>query len=70
MPTIRIELDSDSFIRLAAIAVEARRAIPAQVEVLVLQAIGVWPHPPLSSGLSTPATPEALPRLADDRVPE
>ncbi len=43
MPTIRIELDTSSFNKLAEIAVEERRPIPWQAEVLLLKALGAWP---------------------------
>jgi hypothetical protein len=45
MPTIKISLDSESFRQLARVAIERRRAIPLQAEVLVLQALGRWPVP-------------------------
>jgi hypothetical protein len=45
MPTIKISLDMESFRRLADVAIEQRRAIPLQAEVLVLQALGRWPAP-------------------------
>jgi hypothetical protein len=45
MPTLKIDLDIDAFNRLAEIAVRERRPIPLQVEVIVMQAIGLWsPH--------------------------
>jgi hypothetical protein len=69
MLSLHLELDSDSFIRLAAIAVEERRPIPWQAEVLLLQAIGVWPRAPLSGVLGTPMTPEA-PDPDDDCAPQ
>jgi hypothetical protein len=43
MPTIQIDLDTKTFNRLAQIAVEERRPIPWQAEVLLLTAIGRWP---------------------------
>jgi hypothetical protein len=46
MPTIRITLDVARFNRLAEIAVEERRPIPWQAEVLLLQVIDQWPVPP------------------------
>jgi hypothetical protein len=39
VPTIKIDLDPDSFRRLAALAVEKRRPIPWQAEVLLIQAL-------------------------------
>ena len=39
MPTIKIDLDLDSFRRLTAIAVEERRPIPWQAEVLLLRVL-------------------------------
>jgi hypothetical protein len=45
MPVIKIELDTDSFNRLAKLAVEERRPVPMHAEVLLLQAIGRWPAP-------------------------
>ena len=41
MPTIRIDLDTDSFHRLAGIAIEERRPIPWQAEVLLIRALAV-----------------------------
>ena len=47
MPTIRIDLDPDSFHRLAEIAVEEPRPIPWQAEVLLRRALGLpFPIPP------------------------
>jgi hypothetical protein len=51
MPTIKIALDAESFRRLADVAIEQRRAIPLQAEILVLQ--GRWPvsdHPSPADG--------------------
>jgi hypothetical protein len=45
MPVLKLELDVDSFTRLAEIAVNERRPIPLQAEVLLLKAIGRWPVP-------------------------
>jgi hypothetical protein len=45
MPTIKLELDTESFNKLMEIAVEERRPIRWQVEVLVLKALGRWPLP-------------------------
>jgi hypothetical protein len=39
LPTIKIDLDSDSFQRLTELAVEERRPIPWQAEVLLLRAL-------------------------------
>jgi hypothetical protein len=51
MPTIKITLDEESFRRLADMAIEQRRAIPMQAEVLVLQALGCWPVPDCPSSM-------------------
>jgi hypothetical protein len=45
MPTIYIELDIASFKKLAGIAVQERRPIPWQAEVLLLKVLGGWPMP-------------------------
>jgi hypothetical protein len=45
MPILKLELDSDSFKCLAEIAINERRPIPLQAEVLLLKAIGRWPVP-------------------------
>jgi hypothetical protein len=58
MPTIRISLDCRSFRRLAEVAIEHRRAIPLQAEVLVLQALGCWlasDQPGLEAASNEPA---------------
>jgi hypothetical protein len=62
MPTIKISLDDKSFRQLADVALEQRRAIPLQAEVLVLQALGRWPVPdyPRPEGANQP-TPEDAP---------
>lgn len=39
MPTIQIELDRESFRRLTELAVEERRPIPWQAEILLLRAL-------------------------------
>ena len=39
MPTIKVDLDPDSFRRLTALAVEERRPIPWQAEVLLMRAL-------------------------------
>jgi hypothetical protein len=39
MPTIRVELDTESFRRLTELAVEERRPIPWQAEILLLRAL-------------------------------
>ena len=41
MPTIKIDLDLDSFRRLTELAVEERRPIPWQAEMLLLRALAV-----------------------------
>ena len=41
MPTINIDLDTDSFHRLAELAVEERRPIPWQAEVVLRRALGL-----------------------------
>jgi hypothetical protein len=43
MPTLKVELTQDTFDRLAAIAFRQRRPVPLQIEVLVMQAVGLWP---------------------------
>ena len=45
MPFLKLEIDIDSFNRLAEIAINERRPIPLQAEVLLLKAIGRWPVP-------------------------
>jgi hypothetical protein len=47
MPIIRVELTSESFRRLTELAVEERRPIPWQAEVLLLRALGLPAPPPL-----------------------
>jgi hypothetical protein len=39
LPTIKLDLDADSFRRLTELAVEERRPIPWQAEVLLLRAL-------------------------------
>ena len=39
MPTIKIDLDPDNFRRLAKLAVEERRPIPWQAEILLLRVL-------------------------------
>jgi hypothetical protein len=39
LPTIKIDLDPDSFRRLTELAVEERRPIPWQAEMLLLRAL-------------------------------
>jgi hypothetical protein len=39
MPIIRVELDTESFRRLTELAVEERRPIPWQAEMLLLRAL-------------------------------
>jgi hypothetical protein len=41
LPTIKIDLDPDSFRRLTELAVEERRPIPWQAEVLLMRALTV-----------------------------
>jgi hypothetical protein len=41
LPTIKIDLDLDSFRRLSELAVEERRPIPWQAEILLLRALAV-----------------------------
>lgn len=41
MPTIKIDLDTASFRRLTELAVEERRPIPWQAEVLLIRALAV-----------------------------
>jgi hypothetical protein len=43
MPVLKLEIDVESFNRLAEIAVNERRPIPLQAEVLLLTSIGRWP---------------------------
>jgi len=43
MPVLKVDLTLDTFDRLAAIAFQERRPIPLQIEVLVMQAVGLWP---------------------------
>jgi hypothetical protein len=45
MPVLKLEIDIDSFNHLTEIAVNERRPIPLQAEVLLLKAIGRWPVP-------------------------
>ena len=39
MPTIKVDIDPESFRRLSELAVEERRPIPWQAEVLLIRAI-------------------------------
>jgi len=41
MPTIKVDIDPDSFRHLSELAVENRRPIPWQAEVMLLRAIAV-----------------------------
>ena len=41
MPTIKVDIDPESFRRLSELAVEERRPIPWQAEVLLIRAIAV-----------------------------
>jgi hypothetical protein len=43
MPFIRVELDPETFNRLAEIAIDQRRPIAWQGEVMLIQAIATWP---------------------------
>jgi hypothetical protein len=45
MPVLKLELDEGSLIRLAEVAVDERRPMNLQAEVLLLQALGRWPLP-------------------------
>jgi hypothetical protein len=45
MPVLKLELDQGSLIRLAELAVDERRPMNLQAEVLLLQALGRWPLP-------------------------
>jgi hypothetical protein len=47
VPTIKIDLDPDSFRRLTELAVEERRPIPWQAEVLLIRALGMPAPAPL-----------------------
>jgi hypothetical protein len=62
MPNINIALDSESFRELSALAIEQRRAISMQAEVLLLQALGRWPVSAPSTPRSTPQPPVAVHR--------
>jgi len=46
MPIIRLDLDAETFGRLADIAIEERRPIPWRAEVLLLRALGLPAPPP------------------------
>jgi hypothetical protein len=41
MPTLKIDIDPDSFRRLTELAVEERRPIPWQAEVLLIRALSI-----------------------------
>jgi hypothetical protein len=41
LPTLKIDLDPDSFRRLSELAIEERRPIPWQAEVLLIRALAV-----------------------------
>jgi hypothetical protein len=45
MPTLKLEIDEGSLIRLAELAVDERRPLNLMAEVLLLQALGRWPVP-------------------------
>jgi hypothetical protein len=58
MPILKLEIDVESLHRLAEIAVNERRPISLQAEVLSLKAIGRWPipdHPTTAEGRQVPA---------------
>jgi hypothetical protein len=42
MPTFKVDLSKDTFDRLAEMAFHERRPVPLQIEVLVMQALGLW----------------------------
>ena len=44
MPTLKVDLTQDTFDRLAARAFQERRPIPLQIEVFLMQAVGLWPY--------------------------
>jgi hypothetical protein len=48
LPTIKIDLDHESFRRLTKLAVEERRPIPWQAEVLLLRVLGLPAPVPLA----------------------
>jgi hypothetical protein len=58
MPVLKLEIDVESFNRLAEMAVHERRPISLQAEVLLLQALGRWPVPD-AHATSTEASPDA-----------
>jgi len=62
MPTIRVELDTESFRRLTELAVEERRPISWQAEMLLLRALAA-PCADGGAGRETqpPIVPEAVP---------
>jgi hypothetical protein len=45
MVTMKVELDAESFKKLAKLSVEERRPMNLQAEVLILQGLGRWPLP-------------------------
>jgi hypothetical protein len=46
MPTLKLQIDQESMLRLAELAVDERRPILLEAEVLLLRALGRWPVPP------------------------
>jgi hypothetical protein len=42
MAVIKVELDMETFERLAAVAIDQRRSLPWQAEVILMQALGTW----------------------------
>jgi hypothetical protein len=62
LPTIKIDLDPDSFRRLTELAVKERRPIPWQAEILLLRALGA----PVEGGAHyTPPQPQEVPCAAE-----
>ena len=66
MPSIRVELDTESFRRLTKLAVEERRPIPWQAEMLLLRALAE-PCADGGAGRETqlPVVPEEVPCAAE-----
>lgn len=59
MPTIRLDLDKETFEALNARALAQRRPVPLQAEVIIRQALNLqFPFPATQDNLSTP--PEVL----------
>jgi hypothetical protein len=61
MPIIRLDLDDEALGRLADLAIEERRPIPWQAEVLLLRALGLPAPPPLSRVTVEAAKSEGAP---------